>query len=456
MFKPKVQQQILNYNLLYGILFVFILITSNKMLLAQVEPTCSNQANKLLHHLMHSQYDSAWVLFDDEMKKLFPVEQMDGFWESLEYTFGDFTALGEPEVFTEDTLCIVDIKIIFKRAKMKLRTAWHNNLASGLFIMPDQVLYQPANYVNASKFFELKINTAVKGFENDGILTMPIGVAKAPVVIIVGGSGPTDKDGSLGPNKPYRDIAEGLATRGIAVYRYNKRTVAHAKKMDKDITVKEEYLTDLLTVIKQLKKQPGINANHIFILGHSQGGYLLPYFAKHAKKIKGYIGLAPGFKNMEDAIYKQLTYIKSISKNSADTFMLNKMLSYAGYMKTNLRKNTPADSLMPGLTANYLLHLQSINPKNMVNYLAGKPLLILHAEKDYQVNEEDLDLWVKYYGNISRFKAITIKDANHIFIKVNTTNAYCTPRDYQIPGNVEENVILLLEKWIKQTTNNIN
>ncbi len=427
-----------------------MLITSNKWVLAQDEPTCNNQADKLLYYLMHSQYDSTLVLFDDEMKKLFPVEQMYGFWESLEYTFGDFVELGEPEVSQEDSLCVVDIKIVFKRAKMKLRTAWHNNLASGLFIVPDQVLYQPANYVNASKYYELKIKTAVKGFENDGILTMPSGVAKAPVVIIVGGSGPTDKDGSIGPNKPYRDIAEGLATRGIAVYRYNKRTVAHAKKMNKDITVKEEYLTDLLTVIKQLKKQPGINANHIFILGHSQGGYLLPYFAKHAKNIKGYIGLAPGFKNMEDAIYKQLNYLKSISKNSADTLMLNKMLSYAGYMKTNLQKNTPADSLMPGLTANYLLHLQSINPKNMVNYLTAKPLLILHAEKDYQVDEEDLELWVNYYGEICEFNAITVEAANHAFIKVNTTNAYCTPRDYQIPGNVDENVILLLEKWIKQ------
>lgn len=417
--------------------------------MAQVEPTCKHQSEKLLYLISHSQYDSAHTLFNNEMKRLFPIEQMDGLWESLEFTFGDFIEQDEPEVRTEDTLCIVDITLVFTRSKMKLRTAWHKGLAAGLFFVPVHANYQPADYVNPSKFYELKIKTAVKGFENEGILTMPLQVKNPPVVIIVGGSGPTDKDGTLGPNKPYRDLADGLATRGIAVYRYNKRTVAYGKKMDKQTTVKEEYLDDLLSAVKQMQKHPELDGKNVFVLGHSQGGYLLPYFAKHAKQVKGFIGLAPGFKNMEDALFKQLTYLKSLSNSTADTLMYNKMLSYATYMRNHLHKNSPADSLMPGLTTNYLLHLKSVNPQNLVSAIGNKPFLVLHAQKDYQVDEEDLELWRKHYGKNPNFDAVTVEMANHAFIIVPTENAYSQPRDYELPGNVDQNVILLLESWVK-------
>ena len=63
-----------------------------------------------------------------------------------------------------------------------------------------------------------------------GTLSMPAGDGPFPAVVLVHGSGPNDRDETIGPNKPFKDLAWGLASQGIAVLRYDKRTKAHASQ----------------------------------------------------------------------------------------------------------------------------------------------------------------------------------------------------------------------------------
>ncbi|KLU58747.1 hypothetical protein CEB3_c47640 [Peptococcaceae bacterium CEB3] len=66
----------------------------------------------------------------------------------------------------------------------------------------------------------------------NGILSLPDNCcSKVPAVVLVHGSGPADMDESIGANKPFRDIAEALSAKGIAVLRYDKRTKIYGKQM---------------------------------------------------------------------------------------------------------------------------------------------------------------------------------------------------------------------------------
>ena len=82
-----------------------------------------------------------------------------------------------------------------------------------------------------------------------------------PGVVLVGGSGPVDMDETIGPDKPLRDLAHGLAAQGIAVLRYDKRTHDHAALVvqDKHFDIDGEYTDDALAALKQLRATPGID-----------------------------------------------------------------------------------------------------------------------------------------------------------------------------------------------------
>ena len=78
-------------------------------------------------------------------------------------------------------------------------------------------------------------------------------------VVLVQGSGPHDRDETIGPNKPFRDLAWGLASKGIAVLRYEKRTKEHPGKLTAKLTIKDEVIDDavLVAALDDLREQIG-------------------------------------------------------------------------------------------------------------------------------------------------------------------------------------------------------
>ena len=88
---------------------------------------------------------------------------------------------------------------------------------------------------------------------------------------------------------------EALASRGVAVLRYEKRTKEYAFALaasGADITVKEESIDDAVAAVALLRKTPGIAPKRVFVLGHSLGGYLIPRIARQAPAAAGFIILA--------------------------------------------------------------------------------------------------------------------------------------------------------------------
>ena len=105
-------------------------------------------------------------------------------------------------------------------------------------------------------------------FRMSGIVTLPRGGKNLPIVVLLHGSGPMDKDGTLGPNKIYRDIAWGLAANGIAVVRYDKRTRVYGKNsvpIGGMITPEIETVEDALSAVRLAKALPEVDTNRIFI-----------------------------------------------------------------------------------------------------------------------------------------------------------------------------------------------
>jgi dienelactone hydrolase len=109
-------------------------------------------------------------------------------------------------------------------------------------------------------------------------------------LILVHGSGPSDRDEALGPNKPFRDIAWGVASRGVAVLRYNKRSYEHPMSAKAaNFTLNAEAVDDAVSAAALLRGIPEINPQRIFVLGHSLGAVVAPRIGRAGPAIAGLI-----------------------------------------------------------------------------------------------------------------------------------------------------------------------
>lgn len=128
----------------------------------------------------------------------------------------------------------------------------------------------------------------------EGLLTLPSQVEKPPIIILIQGSGQSDMNESVGalPNRPFAELAHGLAERGIATLRFNKRFYQYPPQSAEavaQITVEQEILADARAAVAQAGSEERVDGQHIFALGHSLGGYLMPRLAAEQQDMRGVI-----------------------------------------------------------------------------------------------------------------------------------------------------------------------
>lgn len=306
-----------------------------------------------------------------------------------------------------------------------------------------------------TKFNEKEVTVGTGEWKLPGTLTMPDGAGPFPVVILVHGSGPQDRDETIGANKPFRDLAWGLASQGIAVLRYEKRTKEYQTKMaamQNSITVKEETLDDVNAAVNYVKSAEKINPGKIFILGHSLGGMLMPRIAKANPDAAGYIIMAGLTRPMEDTMLDQLTYIASLpgeSGKKAATMLAQVKEQVQNVKSKDLSLNTPSSTLPFGSPASYWLDLRGYNPAEMAKSIE-KPMLILQGQRDYQVTVEDFDNWKTALSAKSNIEYKLYPKLYHLFIEAEGKGeGKSTPEEYTHPGHVAEYVITDIATWVK-------
>jgi len=132
----------------------------------------------------------------------------------------------------------------------------------------------------------------------EGTFYKPNNITGFPTVVIVNGSGPSDRDGSssVSSSPPiYKNWAATFALNGIGVFRYDKRFLTHTDINPLALT-QENQISDIISSIKYLKSRPDIDTNKLFIVGHSEGGNLAPFVAKRLNGITGIVlAAAPSF-----------------------------------------------------------------------------------------------------------------------------------------------------------------
>lgn len=405
----------------------------------------------LIGRLQRAQYDSCQAMFDTIVSNKINAGMMQQIWESMPRYMGEYQSYGEIRTEKRDSTEIVFVRCQFAKTKMDLQLTYNRQQKIiGIFFLPPKntTAYNYPEYSKSNKFYESKITLKSGKYELPAVLCIPNNVKNPPVAVLLAGSGPNDKDESIGPNKPLKDIAVGLASNGIASIRYDKRTLTYGKEMAAltDLGIKEEVIDDAVSAAAMVRKNPLMKDSKIYIVGHSLGAMCAPLVASKSKA-DGIVMLAGNARPLEDLIVEQYRYLYGANRDKGeDDPEVKKMAAKAAVVKdAKALKAAKAEELPLNLPAPYWQSLAKYQQVETAEKLK-QPILVLQGERDYQVTMTDFDLWKKALGNQAKNTFISYPGLNHLFLK---GEGKSMPSEYETQGNVEEKVVADISEWIR-------
>ncbi len=447
---------------LFLVLFAVVIVPISNTQAQTPQPTVPAEivtaAQDLLHLIEQGQFEQALATFDQTLVKSDTLAQIQQGWVGLLEQVGPVQEITETIALREANLNVVYVTTQFEKGAVDIRVVFNDaGQVVGLNFTPAGTgkaasqPYRTAPYAKPDSFSERQVTVGSGEWALPGALTLPDGPGPFPALVLVHGSGPNDRDETIFTNKPFRDLAEGLASQGIAVLRYDKRTKVYGQQIveaiDK-ITVKEEVTDDALAAIDLLRSTPEIDPERIFLLGHSLGGLLAPEIAAQAPDLAGVIILAGPTRRLEDIVVDQVSYLAQLdgSTSAEEQAQIDLLTEQAAKVKElTSESNVPAEQLPLGQSMAYWQSLNAVNPVQTAAALS-MPLLILRGERDYQVNQADFDGWKTALEAKPGVFLKQYPDLNHLMM---SGSGAPNPQEYQNPSHVSELVVNDIASFIQ-------
>jgi hypothetical protein len=304
---------------------------------------------------------------------------------------------------------------------------------------------EPAS-AGASAFAERPLDVVNGDVRLPGTLCLPAQPkGKVALAVLVHGSGPNDRDETIGPNKPFRDLAQGLAAAGIATLRYDKRTFALKGKLAAGtLTVEEETIADAVAAIQLAQTLPEVDPARVFVLGHSQGAMFGPVIADRAQA-RGAILMAPAERPLDQVIPEQVRFqLRLAGQSDAEVDTQTGELKKAfARVRSGEAKD---DETVFGKTARYWRDYLGRDTRAALAAVKA-PVLLLQGGMDVQVLKADYDLALQALAA----KPPAMREAhffptlNHLFMPV---EGQATGAEYGRASHVSPEVIQIIAKWI--------
>jgi len=413
----------------------------------------ASPAEQFFDALLARDFEKANIALDDKMRLAMNGGKLERLWLEFRTYTGHCREKLPSTMSLQDTYVITVVGCKFDNGKfrVKLATDQTGKISGMYFLPPDTPPYKAPPYGPRSEDFreeEVQVGTAPWALR--GTFTAPKGDGPFPVVVLVHGSGPQDRDETIGPNKPFKDIALGLASLGIASLRYDKRTLVYARETQaaaKAFTPMEETVDDAIAAVQKAKRASVADPGRIFLAGHSFGAGMAPLIASKAGGIAGLILLAPSAAPLEDELVRQIAYLAQLDDDVSEQEQsaISKVREQAAMVKSAaLSPDTPTDMLPMGIGGSYWLFLRSYDPLKAASDFQG-PIMVMRGDRDYQTTKDDFNAYRKLLKKRKNTSFVEFKGLNHLFMK---GKGPCDPQEYTVQGSVEEDVIDTIASWV--------
>lgn len=267
------------------------------------------------------------------------------------------------------------------------------------------------------RYFVLECN----GFQLNAVYTYVSDGQTHPSVLLIGGSGPSDYNETVGLLTPFADISEALANKGINSLRIDKRTLNYGGSFENTHTINEEYLQDCNAAIDYLKSQP--ETASVSLLGHSLGGQIAAALAADRNDIESMVLFNSTARPMIDVLFDQLATADPANKES-----------YQMLVDTvkDFKEETATGRNYLGASDYYWI---SVNGMDVIENIrnAAIPTLIINSKNDNQIFDEDIALW---QSELSQSDLVTIyvdDGISHFGYEIDTADQASLYRSTALP-----------------------
>lgn len=315
-----------------------------------------------------------------------------------------------------------------------------------------------------------------------GTLTLPEGQGKHTAVVIASGTYPQDRDGSMAGHKVFKEIAEYLSSRGIAVLRVDDRGVGGSNGVYEDATT-ADFAEDVIAAVRYLKSRKDIDRRRIGVLGHSEGGASCSIAAAGCKDISFLIsaaglmtdGLSSVIRQNKD-IVASTEGIPDINRKRYDE--INDIMFHTAYEYADADSTTLSNALYKAYDewkakddelvremgiendhfrySIYMYAMQATTPwyrffirYNPADYLSKVkiPVLAINGTKDVMVNcRQNLDNVRKYLKHNKNVTTVELEGLNHLLLPCKKG----TPDEYaKISAPVSAEALEVIFSWIR-------
>ena len=261
----------------------------------QAREVVKSLANDNLGQIVSQFSDGLATNFTEEIPPTFelylqpePEPLLNEHWLALTALYGEFEGISsiESQQVEEGTNVTVTLEFQEQTHPLRLTTTPEGELSDLTFATG----YEPPEYVDISQFEERDVTIRTDDLELDGTLTVPEDSTNVPGVVLVHGSGGTDRDYTTGANKLLKDLALGLADHGIASIRYDKRSFVTDVPPD-EFDIESVVINDAVTAVDQLGAVEEVDTARRFVVGHSLGGTCATYIADQHDDVTGIVNL---------------------------------------------------------------------------------------------------------------------------------------------------------------------
>jgi alpha-beta hydrolase superfamily lysophospholipase len=284
--------------------------------------------------------------------------------------------------------------------------------------------------------------TSSDGVTLAGTITIPEGAAHPrPAVVLVHGSGPEDRDEAIGPNAVFLQVSNALSNAGYVVLRYDKRSVGKSGGAPYSGT-RPQLLDDVRAALHFAQAQPEVNAKRVFLLGHSEGGELVPSVAARDPRVAGIILMAPPALPLWQVIMEQV--LASVPPSKA--------------AETRREQNAAVEKMSHSKDPKDVLTFSSFDVDPAVDIArVHVPILILQGDGDTQVFVKDLPrLVTAARTSNARVTVRTFSNDNHLFEAIvgpaHQTPLAATHQYLTVPALLDQRVFDAMTSWLATTT----
>ncbi len=406
------------------------------------------QAREFVQLLADGEFETAHAKFTESTASQLSATQLEQAWAGTAGQKGDLVEILSAEYRGESNgQEVVVVRAQFTEGTQQFTFGFVETGISTFRIVPDrQDEWTAPEYADESAFSEREVTLSAPGDCSLGAtLTMPDGEGDVPGVVLVHGNGQQDRDQTVGPNKTFKDITWGLATQGIAVLRYDKRTAACDVDLA-DVTIDDVATDDALTAIERLRGVDRVGS--VFVAGHSFGGVLAPRIAARDGDLAGVVMLAPGpADSFADTIVRQTRHLAELdgTVTEAEQQAIEQVEQRAERIRT---LDIGDDEVVNNFGGDeYYRTFQEYDQRETFAGLSV-PRFVAQGGQDWQVTvEDDLQVWRDAAGDQAGVTIEVYPELNHRF-QVSTGKAtrqeYFRP-DSHVAGRLVEDVATFVQ-----------